>query len=270
MFLDVFVVVDNQAPQILYSFIEDYPADEYHESLSYKGLIDGVQHTYRFYSIGTDYLDHNTEAAPDPPADVTFTETFTSPATLRVDSFSVDHGAAGRSYIRYLDLGFNASDSQSGGLLSQIAGSVGSTSPQVMLYKYDLNGTAASKTRVSLQSPAMLNVIDHAIEIDFGAGGIGGVPGSTAADGYYELDLVLPNGQTVVHHFDRLLGDVTGDGIVDNSDLAAVAAAITQSTAPGVMPLAADVNGDGTVNSLDSALVVRAKGHRLASGLVLG
>ena len=70
----------------------------------------------------------------------------------------------------------------------------------------------------------MLDVIDHAIEIDFGSGGIGGNPNTTAADGYYEVDIKLPNGQTAVHHFYRLLGDVNGDGIVDQNDLNEIAA----------------------------------------------
>ena len=45
-----------------------------------------------------------------------------------------------------------------------------------------------------LTSPTIFDVIDHAIEIDFGAGGIGGSPTTTAADGYYEVDIKLPNG----------------------------------------------------------------------------
>ena len=106
----------------------------------------------------------------------------------------MEHGAAERSYIRYLDIGFNESDSQSGGQLAQIAGSVATANPLIQLYKFDLNGTPSSKTPVSLQSPAVLKVIDHAIEIDFGAAGIGEVAGSnntTAADGYYELDVTV-------------------------------------------------------------------------------
>ena len=46
-----------------------------------------------------------------------------------------------------------------------------------------------------LTSPTIFDVIDHAIEIDFGASGIGGSPNTTAADGYYEVDIKLPNGQ---------------------------------------------------------------------------
>jgi hypothetical protein len=116
-------------------------------------------------------------------------------------------------------------------------------------------------------------VIDHAIELDFGAYGVGETSASnntTAADGYYELDLLLPDGQTAAHHFYRLLGDVTVDGVVDNNDLTAIAAAVGQSTPPGMTPPNADVNGDDSVTSFDLTLATRAKGHKLGSGLPLG
>jgi hypothetical protein len=264
----VFAAIDGQAAQPVGGPIAAGAPDgqgNYHTTLTYTGRIDGLAHTYRFFSAGTDGAG-NVEVEHGPPGDVVFAETF----SLHTTGLSVQRGSAGRSFIRYVDIGFNANDNLSGGALSQLVGSINTSSPQILLYKYDLNGTAASKTPVSLQAPTLVNVIDRAIEIDFGAKGLGGVPGSAAADGYYELDVTLPNGQTDVRHFYRLLGDVTGDGVVDNSDLAAVAAAITQTTPPGALTLNADVNGDGTVNSIDSALVVRAKGHRLAAGLVLG
>ncbi len=113
-------------------------------------------------------------------------------------------------------------------------------------------------------------MIDHAIELDFGASGLGGSPSTTTADGYYELDIKLPNGATAVHHFYRLLGDVTGDGVVDNNDLNAIAAEINLSNPMGFAPIGADINGDGTVSVVDLTLATRAKGHKLNSGLPLG
>ena len=65
-------------------------------------------------------------------------------------------------------------------------------------------------------------MIDHAIELDFGAAGLGGKANTTAGDGYYELD-VTAGGTTYKHFFYRLLGDVNGDGVVDGSDLSAIA-----------------------------------------------
>ena len=141
------------------------------------------------------------------------------------------------------------------------------------MYKYDLNDDASSKTAVPLASPVTATVIDHAIELDFGAYGIGEVSGSnntTAADGYYELDITLPDGQTAIHHFYRMLGDVNGDGVVDSNDLNEIAAAIGQSSPVGMTPLNADMNGDGTVNTTDDTLASRSKGHALKSGLPLG
>ena len=108
-------------------------------------------------------------------------------------------------------------------------------------------------------------MIDNAIEIDFGAGGIGGNPGTTTADGYYALSFTPPSGQGVAatHSFYRLLGDVNGDGMVDQNDLNEIAAARGQSVsqiasatgqpATGLTPLSMDVNGDGSVNTTDLA-----------------
>jgi hypothetical protein len=147
--------------------------------------------------------------------------------------------------------------------------SVGTAAPAITRYKYDLNGDAFSKTAVSL-SNVNVDVIDHAIELDFGASGIGGSPLTTAADGYYEVDIKLPSGQTAVHHFCRLFGDVTGDEIVDQNDLNAIAAGIGESAASGCSPLNADITGAGTVTAIDLTLATRSKGRKLASGLSLG
>ena len=179
-YFEVFVAIDAQTPQEIGTAIPagtpDSNGDD-HATIIYQGLTDGVQHQYRFYSIGIDGAG-NTEPVHAAPGDVIFTQTFASPAVLQVTGLTVENGAAERSYIRYLDIGFNESDSQSGGQLTQIADSVGTADPLIQLYKFDLNGTASSKTAVSLQSPAVLKVIDHAIEIDFGAAGIGEVAGS--------------------------------------------------------------------------------------------
>jgi hypothetical protein len=57
-----------------------------------------------------------------------------------------------------------------------------------------------------LSSPVHVAVLDTALELDFGAYGIGETSVSnntTAADGYYELDVLLPKSPTAVHHFFR-------------------------------------------------------------------
>ncbi len=250
----------------------------YQASIEYQGLTDGVSHSYRFFSIGIDAAGL-VQPAPSMP-DVTDTNvTFQPPSQLAVTGLTVENGAAERSYIRYLDVLFNESDSQSGSALSTIAGSAATTTPKISLYQYDLAGDASSKVAVPLAN-VNVSVIDHAIEIEFGPGGIGGNSSTTAADGYYELDVVLPDGQTAIHHFYRLLGDVNGDGTVDQNDLNAVAAARGQSVsqiatasgqpATGLTALNMDVNGDGSVNTTDLALATKSKGNSLGSNLPLG
>ena len=236
-------------------------------TISYQGLTDGAQHRYAFYSIGIDSLGNTQPAAPWP--NLSLTEKFAQPSSLQVTNLIVENGAAERSYVRYLDIGFNESNAQSSGALAQIASSLRSGSPRIQLFKYDLNDDASSKTAVSL-SGVSTSVIDHAIELDFGAGGVGGSPSTTAADGYYELDIKLPNGKVAVHHFYRLLGDVTGDGVVNSADLNMIAAEINLSSPTGLAPLGADVNGDGTVSATDLTLATGAKGHKLRAGLPLG
>ncbi len=271
-YFDVFVSIDSAPYTLAAAPIPAGPADsagKVNATIPYQGLTDGAQHTYAFYSIGLDSAG-NKQAAPAGPG-LSFTETFANatPAQLKTTSLVVEDGAVERSYIRYLRVDFNESDGPSGGELTQIVNSLKTASPEIQLYQYDLNDDASSKTAVSL-SGVNVAVIDHAIELDFGASGLGGSPNTTTADGYYEIDIKLPSGSTAVHNFYRLLGDVTGDGTVDNNDLNEIAAEITLSNPTGLAPLGAAVNGDGTISALDLTLATRAKGHKLKSGLSLG
>ncbi len=270
-YFEVFVSVDAQTPVEINAAIPAGVADksgDYRATILYQGLTDGVAHQYHFYSIGIDGAG-NVQATPS-TSNLSLSETFAQPTALQVTGLTVEHGAAERSYIRYLDVAFNESDSQSGADLTKVVNSIGTSSPDIKLYKYDLAGDASSKMAVPLQSSTAFIVLDHAIEIDFGAGGLGGNSNTTAADGYYELDILLPSGQTAVHHFDRLLGDVTGDGLVDSNDLNAIAASIGQSSPTGFAPLSADANGNASVTAFDLTLATRSKGRKLASTLSLG
>ena len=171
------------------------------------------QHTYAFYSIGLDSGgQHRRRHQRLPQSDAYRDVRQQRQSQLQTTALIVEDGAVERSYIRYLQVDFNESDSQSGGELTQIVNSLKTASPEIQLYQYDLNDDASSKTAVSL-SGVTVAVIDHAIELDFGANGLGGSPTTTTADGYYEIDIKLPSGDAV-HHFYRLLGDVTGDGVV--------------------------------------------------------
>ena len=268
-YFEVFVSVDSGAYTLAAAPIPVGPADStgyFHATIPYQGLTDGALHTYAFYTIGVDSAG-NMQSAPTSP-NLTLPETFATPSQIQTTALIVEDGAVERSYIRYLQVDFNESDGQSGGDLAQIVNSVKTASPEILLYQYDLNDDASSKTAVSLSS-VNVEVIDHAIELDFGANGLGGSPNTTTADGYYELDIKLPGGAVAVHHFYRMLGDVTGDGLVDSNDLNEIAAEINLSNAAGLAPLGADINGDGTVSALDLTLATRAKGHKLKSGLSL-
>ena len=96
----------------------------YHATIAYQGLTDGVSHTYTFTSIG---IDGAGLAQPAPVNPVTFTNQAFTAASLQVTGLTVEHGAAERSYIRYLDVDFNESDAQSSGGLTAIAGSLGTS-----------------------------------------------------------------------------------------------------------------------------------------------
>jgi len=187
-----------------------------------------------------------------PPAanlDVSVTATFAAPAALDVTSLDVQHGAVGRSYVRYVDLGFN----QSAGLQNLI------DTGGITLTKYDLNGA----NPVSVSLTGVLSVVGTKISFDFGSAGIGGNANTTAGDGYYEIRV---RGATQIANFYRLLGDVNGDRVVNNADLAAISAAINQ-TGDG---LDADVNGDRAVTTADSTLAKKSLNRVLTASLKLG
>ncbi len=250
-YFEVYVSVDSGPYTLVGPAIPAGPANStgiVQATIPYQGLTDGAPHTYAFYSIGLDSGGHP-QAAPATP-NLTLTETFANatPSQLQTTALVVEDGAVERSFIRYLQVDFNESDSQSGGELTRIVNSLKTASPEIQLYRYDLNDDASSKAAVSL-SGVTASVIDHAIELDFGASGLCGSPTTTAADGYYEIDIKLPGGTTDAHHFYRLLGDVTGDGTVDENDLDEIATAINLSNPTGFAPLGGGRHRRGHHNS---------------------
>ena len=149
-YFEVYAAIDAQTPVLIGPAIPaGFPDAKgvYHATITYQGLTDGTSHSYIFTSLGID-TSGLVQSAPVNP--VTFTnESFTAPS-LQVTALTVENGAAERSYVRYLDVDFNESDAQSGGELTTIADSIGTASPAIQLYKYDLNGDASSKAAVSL------------------------------------------------------------------------------------------------------------------------
>lgn len=99
-----------------------------------------------------------------------------------------------------------------------------------------------------------------------GAAGLGGSRNTNLADGYYTLGLDL-DGDGVFEssrRFYRLLGDVNGDRQVNPTDVSLVTAGTTSAYTPVL-----DINGDGVVNGADIMLVSKARGRKLADGLLL-
>ncbi len=214
--------------------------------MTYQAIADDSPHTYRFYTVGTDG-NGNIEAAPsDLNQDVIVTQTFASPPALAITNFDVQKGASQRSYIRYLDITFN----EDGAALEALIDSLKDEDPsndRIHLTRRDLTGSAASQTDVTLTA-GMITLVGQTIQIDFGAGGIGGDPNSNVGDGYYglnfDLDNNLSNGLETTENFYRLYGDTNGDRVVDSTDLYAINDAIGQTGSN----LDVDVNGDGVVN----------------------
>ena len=104
------------------------------------------------------------------------------------------------------------------------------------------------------------------LAIDFGAAGLGASRNTNLADGYYTLGLDL-DGDGVFEssrRFYRLLGDVNGDRQVNTTDVSLVNAGMTTAYNSVL-----DINGDGVVNASDLMFVNRAKGRKLADGLLL-
>lgn len=209
---------------------------------------------------------------------VTDTAVVSSSTLPSVTAFVVEKGLAERSFIRYLDVTFNVPVA---GLTLDPA--------HVKLEHFALDGVTFLGD-VDLTNKIAL--VDHVMEIDFGAGGIGGqenLPNLLANwtklildDDYYRL-IIDPDGtgqHDLEEDFYRLFGDVIGNatggatttgtavggnviGQVTTADVNAISAAVGQTGAL----LDADINGAGSVTANDRLVAAKSVGRMLAAGL---
>lgn len=261
---ELYVEVDGSEPQLVQRVAAGAPDAQciYRGSGVYQAIADGAAHTYRFYTIGIDAAGNREEPPAASDEDILVTALFAVPDQLEMTDFDVQRGAAQRSFIRYVDIVFNTS----AGLDALVSSVQDAATPDRIELRHSSPAGTTLLGRLSLAD--RLRAVDRAIAIDFGAGGLGGAPTTTAADGYYELAFDLDGDGLFesFRRFYRLLGDTNGDRRVDNSDLIAINAVIRR-TAPATDN--EDINGDSLVNTTDLVLANQARGNSIGHGLHL-
>jgi hypothetical protein len=239
--VDLYVSVDGGTPSLFQSVLVS--SGQTGGTASYQVNEDGGLHSYRFFSIGTDRRS-NQESDPGGSSDLVKTYQTSAPPALAFTSLLVNGGLTNRSYIRTVDL-----------MLTRTMTSAEFAAATVTLKQHDVNGGGAG-TPINLAGH--LNLVDHAIEIDFGAAVLDrdGNAAKNLADGVYEIAFDLHDGHGAqTQYFYRLLGDTNNDLKVDQTDINNITIALPNpTTSPN-----ADINGDGRVNSTDKALATRYK-----------
>ena len=264
-FLDLYVAVDGGTAELISSAVAGSPNVQgvFTASTNYQGRADGIAHTYRFFSIGRDTAG-NIEAAPSKAFDIVTTNTFAS-GVLRATGIDVQLGAAQRSYIRYLDILFSDEAGLSDLLLLN----------PLKLERFALNATdVTANTGTLVATPGITKVGDR-LRLDFGSNGITGSRTTNTGDGFYRVlvdgnaDGDYTDAVDSVFEFVRLLGDSTGNAVVDAADLAVVNAQFGRSAptinAPG---LNGDTDGSGAVNTSDRSRTTASQNRALATPLL--
>src|SRR5262249_53518863 len=145
------------------------------------------------------------------------------------NQFVVQKGALERSFVRYLDWNVDP---------RQVSASTFANGARLQLLQFNLDGTGTG-TQVSLSG--VVTISGNHVLFDFGTAGL--------PDGYYRLRANVDGqgGYEVEFDFYVLRGDVTGDGLVTNTDVAFIS-----DVAVGLLPPTneTDANGDGYTNGL--------------------
>ena len=218
-----YVRIDGGAPQLMGSVSPTPTGGGQHSaSLQWSGLVDGLQHTYQFYTVGVDSRQ-NTEDAPA-AGDVTLTRRFDPPPSLTATGIDVQLGALQRSWIRYLDLQF----SSAAGVSDLLNGG------RVRMERFSISRNEADGVAVGSGEAVALGsgtVTGSKLRFDFGVNGLGGNRTTAAGDGFYRISVdTNADGNWNDAHFEffRLFGDADGNGIVNAADTALVTSQLGQ------------------------------------------
>jgi len=177
-----------------------------------------------------------------------------------VVGFDVATGMTQRSWIDSLDILFSS---------NQIAADLLANPARVKLTRFGLNGPStdgSGGTQISFGGAGGLSRTGSLLKLNFGGNVIGTGRNSTAADGYYRLELDF-DGDGVTdsaQYFYRLLGDVNGDRKVDATDANLIFVGMSRSYNEEL-----NINGDLVVSNTDRGWTQRSAGRKLKDGLFL-
>ena len=246
---DVYVMLDGAAATLIGTCTATSSGvGQFLGSMSWQGKLDGVSHTYSFYSRARD-LSGNVEAAPV-GSDVSLTATFAA-ASLTATGIDVQKGANQRSYVRYLDVLF--SDDPSALLATG----------RVAVERFSISAASAAAGTGSAVTGYSVATSGNNLKLDFGASGIGGQQQN--GDGFYRVRLdvngngVFTDSGDAAFEFFRLYGDANGNGTVDVADTNLISSQVGRSGAN----LDGDIDGNGLVTITDRTHSIRQRGRKL-------
>jgi ELWxxDGT repeat protein len=253
---DVYVSIDGNTPVLVGSANGvSLGSGNYSGQILFQGALDGVSHTYRFYSRGRDGAG-NVEAAPV-SGDVSVTHSFAA-AGLTATAIDVQNGLWQRSYVRYLDVLFSSATGADALL----------NAGRVKVERFAIDAASVTPgTGVNVPG-TVLAQNGNRLRLDFGATGLGGL--RQAGNGFYRVLLDMDgNGSFAdvgdnAFEFHRLFGDANGDAKVDIADTDLVTSQIGRTGSN----LDGDLDGNNAVNSTDRLYTTQQRGKKLLDPLL--